>query len=59
MAATGQKQWGMTPAVSIALPTESELQAKDALVEELKRQNQYESTADTQKRFVISSCVFT
>lgn len=52
MATPTQKQLGMTPPISTSLPTESENQASNALIEELKRQNNYESAADTQKRYV-------
>ncbi|KAI9802134.1 MAG: polynucleotide adenylyltransferase [Piccolia ochrophora] len=37
----------------MALPTEAELAANDALVEELKRQNNFESAEDTQKRAAV------
>ena len=52
MAAPGAKPLGVTAPLSLALPTEAENQASNALIEELKRQNNYESTADTNKRCV-------
>jgi len=50
MATTGVKSYGVTAPLSTALPTEAELQASTALVEELKRQNNYESPAEEKKR---------
>jgi poly(A) polymerase len=50
MASPENKPLGITPPISTALPSESENQASNALIEELKRQNNYESSADTQKR---------
>ncbi|KFY09442.1 hypothetical protein V491_08169 [Pseudogymnoascus sp. VKM F-3775] len=50
MASTGEKPLGITAPLSTALPTDSENQASSALIEELKRQNNYESVVDTQKR---------
>ncbi|PQE13180.1 Poly(A) polymerase protein [Rutstroemia sp. NJR-2017a BBW] len=47
------KQLGITPPLSTALPSDSEKQASAALIEELKRQNNYESAAETQKRSVV------
>jgi poly(A) polymerase len=52
MATPAAKPLGVTPPLSTALPTESENQASNALIEELKRQNNYESSTDTQKRHV-------
>jgi poly(A) polymerase len=50
MASPENKPLGITPPISTVLPSESENQASNALIEELKRQNNYESSADTQKR---------
>ncbi|KAI9741766.1 MAG: hypothetical protein M1834_000152 [Cirrosporium novae-zelandiae] len=50
MATQSARQWGVTPAISTALPTDSELAANDALVAELKRQNNFESPEATEKR---------
>jgi poly(A) polymerase Pap1 len=52
MATPASQHLGVTAPLSTALPTESENQASNALIEELKRQNNYESAADTQKRYV-------
>lgn len=51
MASTGEKPLGITAPLSTALPTDAENQASSALIEELKRQNNYESVVDTQKRY--------
>jgi len=51
MASTGDRPLGVTAPLSTALPTPAENMASDALIEELKRQNNYESVADTQKRY--------
>jgi poly(A) polymerase len=40
----------MTPAISTALPTPEDTKQNSAMVEELKRQNNYEPPAETQKR---------
>jgi poly(A) polymerase len=50
MATPTAKPLGVTAPLSQALPTEAENQASNALIEELKRQNNYESTSDTNKR---------
>ena len=42
--------YGVTPPISVQLPTEAEKRASDALIEELKRQKTFESPSDTQKR---------
>lgn len=53
MATPAGQHLGVTAPLSTALPTESENLASNALIEELKRQNNYESAADTQKRYVL------
>ena len=52
MATPGSEQLGVTGPLSVALPTDAELQASTALVDELKRQNNYESVTETNKRYV-------
>lgn len=42
--------YGVTPPISVTLPTESEKRASDALIEELRRQKTFESPSETQKR---------
>ena len=44
-------RWGLTPPLSVKPPTDSELKSNDALIEELKRQNNYESSEETEKRY--------
>ena len=50
MAAPAVRQWGLTPAISTATPTAVDLGQNGAMVEELKRQNNYESPSETKKR---------
>jgi poly(A) polymerase len=50
MASPGTKRLGITGPISEALPTEDENQKTNTLKEELRRQNNYESAADTKKR---------
>ena len=52
MAAPPAKQWGTTPAISQSFPTESELASNDALIAELKKQNNFEGVEETEKRSV-------
>ena len=52
MAAPQNKQYGVTPPISIAIPTKEELEANEALTAELKRQNNFEGQAETEKRYV-------
>ncbi|KAJ2894197.1 Poly(A) polymerase [Zalerion maritima] len=42
--------WGVTPPMSTELPTELEKQANESLIEELRRQNNFESASETEKR---------
>lgn len=45
------RQWlGVTPPINLNLPTDAELAANDALITELKRQNNFESTEETERR---------
>lgn len=53
--ATSQRQWGVTPPISQSLPTDSELLANDALIEELKKQNNFESHDETERRLELHS----
>ena len=50
MTAPTAKQWGMTPAISTTLPTTQDNAQNAALIEELKKQNNYEHIDDTKKR---------
>ncbi|ORY69909.1 Poly(A) polymerase pla1 [Pseudomassariella vexata] len=47
------RQWGTTPPISTALPTQVEVEASDALFEELKRQGTFESKLETDKRHKV------
>jgi poly(A) polymerase len=47
---SGQQQWGITPPVSTALPTDHELKLDKDLMDELKRQNNFESPEGSEKR---------
>ncbi|RPB29257.1 Poly(A) polymerase [Terfezia boudieri ATCC MYA-4762] len=47
------KQWGVTPPISIVGPTDTENAVNQALVEELKRQNSFESPEESQKRIAV------
>jgi poly(A) polymerase len=55
MSSQTPRQWGVTPPISAALPTEPEIAANNALLEELKRQNNFESKAESDKRYVRPS----
>jgi poly(A) polymerase len=48
--ATNQQQWGITPPVSTDLPNEHELKLQQELMDELKKQNNFESPEGTEKR---------
>ncbi|OAA65929.1 pap-like poly(A) polymerase [Niveomyces insectorum RCEF 264] len=47
------KQYGVTPPLSTEMPTAEQRRATDALLEELRQQGTFESTAETQKRFKV------
>ncbi|KAG6988557.1 poly(A) polymerase pla1 [Physcia stellaris] len=53
MATQGTKQWGVTPPISQSLPTEKEVAANDALMAELKSQNNFESPEETKRRGTV------
>ena len=55
MASPQTRQWGVTPPISLSLPTDAELAANDALIAELKRQNNFEGTQETDKRYIASN----
>ncbi|KAI8966233.1 Poly(A) polymerase [Daldinia sp. FL1419] len=48
--ANPEQTWGITPPISVALPTPAETQSTHLLLEELRRQNTFESAAETKKR---------
>jgi poly(A) polymerase len=45
-----QNHWGVTGSISFARPTEEEVSANAALIEELKSQGSFESAEESQKR---------
>jgi poly(A) polymerase len=47
------QQWGTTPPVSTAFPTEKEIGLNDTMIEELKGQNNFEAPDETEKRTVV------
>ncbi|GJC86833.1 poly(A) polymerase pla1 [Colletotrichum liriopes] len=56
--ASEERPLGVTPPISSALPTEAENHAMQTLIDELRRQNTFESPADTQKRQALSTTFF-
>ena len=52
MAAAPARQWGVTPPIITALPTDAEIVTNDALIAELKQQNNFEASEETEKRYV-------
>ncbi|KAH8698936.1 poly(A) polymerase Pap [Talaromyces proteolyticus] len=50
MASQQVRQWGVTPPISMTLPTPEEVAANDDLIAELKAQNNFELPAETEKR---------
>ena len=49
-----QKQWGLTSPITLAFPTEAELQLTESLLAELKEQKTFEAAEATDKRYVSS-----
>ncbi|KAI1261200.1 Poly(A) polymerase [Xylariaceae sp. FL1019] len=45
-----ERTWGITGPISVTLPTPAETSASNALLEELRRQNTFETAAETRKR---------
>lgn len=52
MTSTGAKQLGVTAPLSVAQPTDREKKVANDLVEELRRENNFESSSETNKRCV-------
>ncbi|KAL9098381.1 MAG: hypothetical protein Q9163_005952, partial [Psora crenata] len=50
MSNTQEKQYGTTPPISTTMPTSGEVAANDALIAELKRQNNFEGAEETERR---------
>lgn len=51
--AASNRQWGVTPPISTSLPTPAELLANDTLIAELKRQNNFEGSDETERRLRV------
>ncbi|KAI1082189.1 Poly(A) polymerase central domain-containing protein [Whalleya microplaca] len=51
--ATQDKTWGITPPISVALPTAAETRSTDVLLDELKRQDTFETQSETLKRKTV------
>lgn len=51
--ATTEKQWGVSPPLSVAAPTEQDHKLNDALIAELKAQNNFPPHSDTERRDAI------
>lgn len=51
--AASNRQWGVTPPISTSLPTPAELLANDTLIAELKRQNNFEGSDETDRRLRV------
>lgn len=51
--AASNRQWGVTPPISTSLPTPAELLANDTLISELKRQNNFEGSDETERRLRV------
>ena len=52
MAVEQNRQWGVTGPISTSLPNEDDLTRNVALIDELKKQNSYEASDETDKRYV-------
>lgn len=50
MSQTATKQWGLTPPLSGTLPSPADMEKNAQLIEELKKENNYERNEETQKR---------
>ncbi|KAI1772502.1 Poly(A) polymerase [Hypoxylon cercidicola] len=48
--AKSEQTWGITPPISIALPTPAETHSTHLLLEELRRQNTFETVSENKKR---------
>ncbi|KAL7272501.1 polynucleotide adenylyltransferase [Rhizina undulata] len=48
-----QQQYGVTPPISIAPPTDKEIERNTALIEELKKQGSFESQEESMKRVQV------
>lgn len=53
--ASSQKTWGVSPPISTALPEQNDIDKNAELIEELKRENNYETQEETKKRMATLS----
>lgn len=53
MSTTNKKQYGVTPPISTEGPTKEDIALNDAMIEELRNQNSFESAAETEKRVKV------
>jgi poly(A) polymerase len=53
-----QRHWGVTGSISFARPTEEEVSANAALIEELKSQGSFESAEESQRRYPVAKPFF-
>jgi poly(A) polymerase len=51
----GSRQFGVTPPISLALPTDDELRLNESLIAELRSQNNFEAADDTDRRKKVLS----
>ena len=47
-------RWGVTDSISTNFPTEQELALNDSLIAELRAQNTFEATEETNRRYAFS-----
>lgn len=55
MAIQTTRHKGVTPPISLTLPTDAELVFNDALINELKKQNNFEGSEETERRYGFHS----
>jgi poly(A) polymerase len=48
--AATKASWGVTDPISLAMPSKKDLELNDSLLDELRRQNNFESTEETERR---------
>ncbi|CUS14052.1 unnamed protein product [Tuber aestivum] len=53
MTEPARQQYGVTPPISVATPTDKEVERNQALIEELKKQGSFEGAEESQKRVMV------
>ncbi|CAZ81688.1 unnamed protein product [Tuber melanosporum] len=53
MTEPARQQYGVTPPISVATPTDKEVERNQALIEELKKQGSFEGAEESQKRVLV------